>query len=78
MRGSYEWFFHQLEKKQFLLNLREKSQLNHLLQSPQLQRAIGVVYRPGTERMSHYYFSNLPYQFDALLHIDHTQALRKL
>ncbi len=55
LRGSYEWFFHQLEEKLFLLNLREEPPLMHLLQLPQLQRAIGVIYRPETERMSHYY-----------------------
>ena len=78
LHGSYEWFFHQLKEKQFLLNLRKETQLTHLLQSPQLQRAIGVIYRPETERSSHYYFSHLPYQFDALIHIDQTHALKPL
>lgn len=40
-----------------------------------LERAIGVVYRPETERMTHSLKSNLPAQFDAVLHFDHTRAL---
>lgn len=43
-----------------------------------LQRAIGVLYLPQTERQSHYFFAQLPEQFDALLHIDATRALRPL
>jgi len=73
--GSYEALFHQAEVKNFILDLRKKNHLTHLLNSPQLQRAIGVIYRPEMERMSHYFFSHLPYQFDALMHIDNTHAL---
>ena len=76
--GSYEGFFHQLKEKNFLLNLREENPLTHLLQIPQLQRAIGVIYRPETERVSHYYFTRLPYQFDAIIHLDKTHALPPL
>lgn len=76
--GSYEWFFHQLKEKNFLMNLREDTPLTHLLKLPLLQRAIGVIYCPETERMSHYYFSHLPYQFDAIIHFDQTQALTPL
>ncbi len=57
------------------MNLREDTSLTHLLNIPLLQRAIGVFYRPETERMSHYFFSHLPYQFDAIVHIDKTTAL---
>lgn len=75
IQGSYEWLFHQLDQKNFILNLREETALNRLLKSPQLQRAIGVIYRPETERISHYYFSRLPYQFDAIVHLDNTKPL---
>jgi len=75
IHGSYEWFFHKLKEKNFILNLRENTPLMHLLKSPQLQRAIGVIYHPETERISHYFFSHLPNQFDALVHFDKTQAL---
>jgi erythromycin esterase-like protein len=43
-----------------------------------LQRAIGVIYRPQTERWSHYFGACLPRQFDFYIHLDHTQALRPL
>jgi hypothetical protein len=37
-----------------------------------------VIYRPDTERISHYFRARLPEQFDAVLHIDETQALEPL
>ena len=42
------------------------------------QRAIGVIYRPDTERQSHYFFTHLAKQFDALIHIDKSSALEPL
>lgn len=45
------------------------------LGEPRLERAIGVVYLPETERHSHYFRSLLPAQFDAVLHWDQTRAL---
>lgn len=41
---------------------------------PLLERAIGVIYRPDTERQSHYFFAELPAQFDLVVHIDHTKG----
>jgi erythromycin esterase-like protein len=46
--------------------------------SPRLQRAIGVIYRPETERMSHYFHAVLPRQFDAIIHFDQTRAVEPL
>jgi erythromycin esterase-like protein len=43
-----------------------------------LERAIGVIYRPETERWSHYFEACLPEQFDAVIHIDQTTAVRPL
>jgi erythromycin esterase-like protein/predicted phosphoribosyltransferase len=43
-----------------------------------LERAIGVVYRPETERISHYFHARLAEQFDAVIHIDETHALEPL
>jgi erythromycin esterase-like protein len=43
-----------------------------------LQRAIGVIYRPETERQSHYFSVNLAAQFDAMVHLDITHALEPL
>ncbi|HYC52641.1 MAG TPA: erythromycin esterase family protein [Gemmatimonadaceae bacterium] len=62
----------------FLLSLVQDSDATELLNTPRLQRAIGVIYRPETERWSHYYEVELPRQFDALIHIDTTTALRGL
>jgi erythromycin esterase-like protein len=45
---------------------------------PRLERAIGVIYRPETERMSHYFQARLPQQFDAVLHFDETRAVEPL
>jgi len=43
-----------------------------------LQRAIGVIYRPETERWSHYFHAQLAQQFDAMIHLDETRALDPL
>lgn len=43
-----------------------------------LERAIGVIYLPGSERASHYFFARLPEQFDAVLHFDQTRAVEAL
>ena len=45
---------------------------------PKLKRAIGVIYRPETERMSHYFWTRLRDQFDAVLHFDETRAVEPL
>jgi len=37
-----------------------------------------VIYRPETERQSHYFHTRLANQFDALIHIDETNALEPL
>lgn len=52
--------------------------VHDVLSVPRLERAIGVVYRPHTERMSHYFQANMADQFDAVVHIDRTSALEPL
>jgi erythromycin esterase-like protein len=49
-----------------------------VLATPRLERAIGVVYRPQTERASHYFPARLDQQFDAVIHLDRTSALQPL
>jgi erythromycin esterase-like protein len=62
-----------------LLRLRDRGdEAARVLERPRLQRAIGVIYRPETERLSHYYDVVLTREFDALIHIDETTALRAL
>lgn len=78
IEGSYEELFHHLDHDDFLLNLRNNPTLEHYFHLPILQRAIGVIYRPDTERMSHYFLTRLAYQFDSIIHLDKTTAVRPL
>jgi len=74
LEASYEALFHQTEIPAFLLLLRNSGVIQ-VLDKPRLERAIGVIYRPETERVSHYFRSRMPGQFDAVIHIDRTTAL---
>lgn len=77
-KGSYEELFHHTKAENFILTLRNNPELEHYLQFPRLQRAIGVIYRPESERESHYFFTRLPYQFDSLIHFNQTSAVEPL
>ncbi|HEY8309154.1 MAG TPA: erythromycin esterase family protein, partial [Gemmatimonadaceae bacterium] len=70
--NSFESLFHETELGDFLLLLRDRS-VRSALSRPLLERAIGVIYRPETERVSHYFEARLPEQFDAVIHIDRTR-----
>jgi erythromycin esterase-like protein len=76
--GSYEALFHDTGLERFFLDLRMDHDAIRDLAEPRLERAIGVVYRPAIERMSHYFEARLPAQFDAVLHFDTTRALDTL
>jgi erythromycin esterase-like protein len=52
--------------------------LSELLRTALLERAIGVIYRPETEFLSHYFRARIPDQFDAILHFDVTRAVEPL
>ena len=78
MPGSYERLFHDAQVPGFLLDLRGGSDLRSSLPGRALERAIGVIYLPQTERVSHYFFANLANQFDAVIHFDRTTALQPL
>jgi erythromycin esterase-like protein len=75
---SYEALFHELELGSFLVILRDSGTALARLCRPRLERAIGVLYRPETERLSHYFSACLPEQFDAILHFDETRAVEPL
>jgi erythromycin esterase-like protein len=77
LAGSYESLFHDVGLERFLLLLRE-SPIRETLREARLERAIGVIYRPETELLSHYFGARLSQQFDAVLHIDETSALEPL
>jgi erythromycin esterase-like protein len=78
---SYERVSHDSTIDRFLLDLREGERDERLaaeLMDPRLERFIGVIYRPETERWSHYSEAILPRQFDAWLWFDETQAVTPL
>jgi erythromycin esterase-like protein len=76
--GSYEALFHETGVSQFLLPVRDSEVASKSLSEPRLERAIGVIYRPETERISHYFYARLREQFDAVLHFDQTRAVEPL
>jgi erythromycin esterase-like protein len=76
LSGSYEQIFHESDLDQFLLPLGGEA--GQILSEPRLERAIGVIYRPETERASHWFHARLPNQFDAVVHFDHTNAVEPL
>lgn len=78
LEGSYEALFHAADIARFLLVLRNQGPLRQALREPRLERAIGVIYRPETERLSHYFHARLSEQFDAVLHFDETEAVEPL
>ena len=75
---SYEASFHEIDTPNFLLPLRDNRQASVALRGPRLERAIGVIYLPQTERQSHYFDARLSDQFDAVIHFDETQSLEPL
>lgn len=75
---SYEALFHEVDVPNFFLALQEDADVAAALRSARLERAIGVIYRPETELVSHYFLARLPDQFDAILHYDHTRAVEPL
>jgi erythromycin esterase-like protein len=76
---SIERLFHDTGIERFMLPLRDASAaLRRGLEDNRLERAIGVIYRPDTERWSHYFQASIRRQFDAVVHLDRTEALQPL
>jgi erythromycin esterase-like protein len=77
---SYEWLCRQSGRERFLLDLGVEGAeaLRYVLLQPRLERAIGVIYRPETELLSHYFEAQLPRQFDAWLWFEETSAVTLL
>jgi erythromycin esterase-like protein len=80
LAGSYERMCHDSGVQRFLLDLREDQdgRIIEPLMEPRLERFIGVIYRPETERWSHYSQAVLPNQFDAWVWFDETEAVTPL
>jgi erythromycin esterase-like protein len=75
--GSHEALFRESGSTRALLDLREQ-EVRAALARPRLERAIGVIYRPETERQSHYFEALLPEQFDAFAWFAETAAVTPL
>jgi erythromycin esterase-like protein len=78
LAGSWEALFHDTGLARFALPMRGERALVAALATPRLQRAIGVIYRPETERQSHYFLARPAQQFDAIVHLDRTRAVSSL
>jgi erythromycin esterase-like protein len=76
--GSYEAIFHSTNVPRFFVDLRSETPAIEALRGPFLERAVGVIYKPESERLSHYFHASLPEQFDGVLHLDHTRAVEPL
>lgn len=75
LHGSYEELLHHVGLPRYYLNLRDDTPVRRLMLERRLERAIGVLYLPRTERQSHYFNAQMAQQFDAIIHIDRTNAL---
>jgi erythromycin esterase-like protein len=75
---SYEAIFHAVGLPCFMLRLDLPSRAVERLRERRLQRAVGVIYLPESERISHYFYGVLPDQFDAVIHLDQTRAVEPL
>lgn len=74
---SFEALFHRVLVPNFYLDL-SSPEISGPLSEPRLERAIGVIYSPDTERISHYFQARLSEQFDAVMHFDDTREVSAL
>lgn len=75
---SYERVFRTAGVMRSLTDLRDDGEVREALSQPRLERAIGVIYRPESERYSHYFDAVLPEQFDAYVWFEQTSAVTPL
>lgn len=82
LEESHEWLLHEFAERsslpRFVVLPDEDGRLPRVLRRSRLERAIGVIYRPWTERLSHYFWARLADQFDAVMHVDRTTAVEPL
>jgi erythromycin esterase-like protein len=72
------WMWRNRDVEAFSVTLKGDDRLATEFSTERLERAIGVIYRPETERISHYFMARLADQFDAVLHFDETSAVELL
>jgi erythromycin esterase-like protein len=75
---SFEYLFRRAGHARALYDWRNRPDLQSLLAEPRLERAIGVVYRPDTELLSHYFRAVLSDQFDAMVWFETSRAVTPL
>ena len=75
---SVERCFHLSGKRRSLFDFRRNESVARALEETRLERFIGVIYRPETERYSHYAEASVSKQFDALVWFDETNAIAPL
>ena len=77
LQGSYGALFRAASPDRFLLDLRRgvHEPLREALSRERLERTIGVMYLPETERVSHYFRSVLRDEFDAFIWLEETKAV---
>jgi erythromycin esterase-like protein len=78
LADSVEAAFHAAGIDQFVLTFRDSPAAAEALRGNLLERTIGVVYQPQTERQSHYFSAHVADQFDAVIHIDRRRVLEPL
>lgn len=78
LADSDEALFHATRIPAFLLCPLAVGESGRALREPRLERAIGVIYRPQTERQSHWFVASAARRYDALVHIDTTRAVEPL
>ena len=76
--GSFEALLHNTHIPNFVMVLKDNQFLSGALNQERLERAIGVIYLPESERVSHYFHARLADQFDAVIHLDQTLPLQPL
>jgi erythromycin esterase-like protein/predicted phosphoribosyltransferase len=69
--GSWEELLHRMSVPDLMIGTGG-------MEGRRLERAVGVVYRPETERISHYFHAQIERQFDVVLHYDETSAVEPL
>ncbi|WP_458685597.1 erythromycin esterase family protein [Nocardia tengchongensis] len=76
--SSIEELLHDTGMPALYLRTDQPDNVADILRAPRLERAIGVIYQPGTERQSHYFHTRAADRYDAIIHIDRTTALEPL
>jgi erythromycin esterase-like protein len=78
MEGSYEELFHEANSGNYMIIFNEDEDLSRQLNKSRMERAIGVIYLPESERYSHYFSAQIASQYDVVLHYDESRAVEPL